>query len=223
MDFNPINPAQSVVAQAKNNMGQLAPTLLLDRRGGRASWAGTFPLSADQLMAGERGPKATERIRCMVWLHNLLKKRGGGMKTEELRQLAHEQDHSKTTLYDARAALGITTKRIGLDLYWILPAQDHASLDNAISFENFRDENHSNSEHVGDDENLCPTQEPLTLSNFGNVKNSGNPGNFRNAVISSFPPLAPDELPLYSHSTLSSRSSDDSKDSGVPEFSLGHT
>ena len=132
---NPLNPAQRVLANVKNNDAPLQPSLILqlhhpeaEGQRLRLEWLGEHPWSADQLLrAAMRPPRVSVQVeRAKAFLTEFLK--DGPRSAREISPAGREQNLGETVLRRARNCLKIKLRRLwagGLRLsYWMLPGQE---------------------------------------------------------------------------------------------------
>ena len=131
---DPAEPARRVLAQVKNNLGPLQPSLTFALEGEvgappRLNWLGTSPLTAEELVAGgEAGaaaPASSPRDRACDFLTEFLE--DGPRTSREIWEAARQQGLTERTLYRARQELQVQVqlvqdkaKRVN---YWLLPGQ----------------------------------------------------------------------------------------------------
>ncbi len=130
---DPESPDYSIIAQAKANLAGIQTSLRFYRGEGGFQWAGTSPLSADDLMGPERGPQAIELLRAQRWLDQFLQERGGQASADLIVDTAkHDEDISKTTLYRARDRLYIRSEPENGIRLWILPKSRIKGITNVL-------------------------------------------------------------------------------------------
>jgi hypothetical protein len=129
---DPREPAHSVMAQVKNNLGPPQPSLAyaVARQEGALptlTWLGPCDLTADQLLARAAHPRRlpTPRERACDFLAGVLE--GGPRTSREIWELAQGQGLSERTLQRARQELGARPVRVWVEgkllSYWLLPGQ----------------------------------------------------------------------------------------------------
>jgi hypothetical protein len=126
---DPLDPRQCVLAQVKNNLAPLQPSLAYSVQATppgppRLSWLGVSPWTADQLVAGPGRGQA--RVRARAFLLSALQ--DGPRPAREVWALAQKQGLSQRTLRRARGELSIRAVRVvheGVQQsYWLLPGQE---------------------------------------------------------------------------------------------------
>jgi hypothetical protein len=127
---DPQTPGQCVLAQVRNSLGPLQPSLayrLSSSDGGlpAVEWLGTSPVSADELLGG-RPRRERPRDRAIDFLEQFLA--DGPRSSRELWQAAQKAGLTARTLNRAKRRLGIRCRRIyekGQPVsYWLLQGQE---------------------------------------------------------------------------------------------------
>jgi hypothetical protein len=129
---DPHDPLRSVMAQVKNNLGPLQPSLAYRIQAQPGSepvieWLGESPLSADQLLAaaGLKPALPGPRDRARDFLFAFLD--AGPRTTLDIWQAAQELGHSQRTLRRVRRQMKIRSQTVTLNgrvlTYWLLPGQ----------------------------------------------------------------------------------------------------
>jgi hypothetical protein len=108
--------ARRVLAQVKNNLAPLQPSLAYDVRAEEGApptiaWLGPSPWSADELLAAAAaGPPSPERERACLFLGGILA--DGPRPTREVWLAAQKERLSKRTLRRAKKDLNVLSKRV---------------------------------------------------------------------------------------------------------------
>jgi hypothetical protein len=125
-------PARRVLAQVKNNLGLLQPSLAFEvaQAEGRAptlSWLGPVAGTAEELVGAARrhGPVPVKRKAAVAFLTELLS--GGPVKVGDVWERVLKEGRSPKTVRNARDELGIRSRTVREDgrnvTYWLLPGQ----------------------------------------------------------------------------------------------------
>jgi hypothetical protein len=128
---DPHNPDRRVLAQVKNNLAPLQPSLTYtvhsqDLAAPTLSWLDPCPSTADELLAGARRPApASPRDRARDFLASFLQ--DGPQTSRAIWDSAREQGLAERTLNRAKRELDIRSLRVCEDgkpiSYWLLPGQ----------------------------------------------------------------------------------------------------
>ena len=128
---HPDDPTIHVLAQTKNNLGPLAPSLAFrivsDTNGPFIDWLGRVDLSADELYAGSDPVGKRPRERAVEWLRAELE--NGPRPAAELYAAATAVGIAGRTLDRAKQAAGVVSRRVqqGADRSWIWSNPDSAA------------------------------------------------------------------------------------------------
>jgi hypothetical protein len=127
---DPLVPGRCVLAQVRNSLAALQPSLAYRITGADGAlptveWLGTSPLSADELVGGARR-EHQPRDQAATFLEQFLA--AGPRTSREIWQAAQKAGLSARTLQRAKAALGIRCQRTYVDgqpvSYWLLAGQE---------------------------------------------------------------------------------------------------
>jgi hypothetical protein len=129
---DPAEPERCLLAQVKNNLAPLQPTLtyVVDAPGtakARVKWLGASPWTADQVLA--TAAKSAPQIRLVELAGEFLLEalKGGPRTSRELWPMAQARGLRARTLRRAKLALDISSVRVWADgkrlSYWMLPGQ----------------------------------------------------------------------------------------------------
>lgn len=105
-----------VLAHDKSNVGPRQPSLSLKTVASdidgfpRAYWLGEVGSSADDLLVGRRREPLVEQ--CRTWLRELMET-DGPLAADDVLRLAKDEGFGRTTVYEARKLLGVTTDSLG--------------------------------------------------------------------------------------------------------------
>jgi putative DNA primase/helicase len=129
---DPHDPRRCILAEIKNNLAPPQPSLVctISTQEGApptVTWAGTSPLTADQVLAASgHGPLPDwPRSRAGDFLERFL--RDGPRTSREVWEAAQEEGHAERTLIRAKEDLDIRSQRVYTPdqrlSYWLLPDQ----------------------------------------------------------------------------------------------------
>lgn len=127
---HPTNEGERVVMCIKNNLELYPPALAFELEDGRFVWKGESALTADALLAPEKGDEERSALDdAKGFLRELLA--AGPVAAEEVRREANSAGVAEPTLKRAKAALGVQARRRqdgfgGAKGYWewVLPPQE---------------------------------------------------------------------------------------------------
>lgn len=128
---DPLTPGQCVLAQVRNSLAPLQPSLAYrlsssDGNPPTVEWLGTSPVSADDLLGGAPRPQRRPGDRAIDFLLQFLA--GGPRSARAIWQAAQKAGLSARTLQRAKRRLGIRCRRIHENgqpvRYWLLRDQE---------------------------------------------------------------------------------------------------
>ena len=130
---DPENAEQSILAQVKNNLGPMQPSLAFEMQTGEAgqpvvTWLGPSSWTADQLLlaAGHPPLPSGARAEARDFLADLLS--DGPKTSREIWEAANERGLSERTINRAKQDMQIRSSRIWLGRkqisYWLLKGQE---------------------------------------------------------------------------------------------------
>jgi hypothetical protein len=128
---DPKDPSQLVMAQVRNSLAELQPSLSYrivgsDTSTARVEWLGRNPHSANELLSGKSRQEGRPRDQAVAFLEQLLA--SGPRTSVEIWQAAVKAGHSKRTLERAKRGMDIRCRRVQVDRqqvsYWLREDQE---------------------------------------------------------------------------------------------------
>ena len=111
-------PNLRAVVQIKNNLAEFGHPKAFSLSENGFSWLGDYEITADEVLGGI-APKANKSEQAKQLLRDLAET-SNAMQSNEIFDLAEEQNISKRTLENAKRELGIRAKKINNTWYWEL-------------------------------------------------------------------------------------------------------
>jgi len=111
-------PNLRAVVQIKNNLAEFGHPKAFSLSENGFSWLGDYEITADEVLGGI-APKANKSEQAKQLLRDLAET-NNAMQSNEIFDLAEEQNISKRTLENAKRELGIRAKKINNTWYWEL-------------------------------------------------------------------------------------------------------
>lgn len=120
---HPDDEKKRVLSCAKNNIGELPPSLACEISEGKFLWKGEVDLKANDLLDQTKGNNISALDEGKDWLFDLLYEEGP-MAAKEVISQAKEVGISQATLRRAREALGVKPTKTKERWVWTLPKGD---------------------------------------------------------------------------------------------------
>ena len=117
------DPDHRVMAQSKNNLARLGPSILFSVSDGAVEFIDTIDITADQLVKaiGSGNPRETKQATAVRELPIILA--NGPVAQREIMEMMRAEGISQRTVELAKARLPITSVRIGGRSYWQIDAR----------------------------------------------------------------------------------------------------
>ena len=111
-------PDKRAMVQIKNNLAAFGHSKAFELSEDGFRWSGDYEITADEVLGGI-APKVNKQDRATALLKELMKDRRI-IPSNEIFEMAREEDISKRTLENAKQSLGIKAKKINDTWYWVL-------------------------------------------------------------------------------------------------------
>lgn len=111
-------PDKRAMVQIKNNLAAFGHSKAFELSEDGFNWIGDYEITADEVLGGI-APKVNKQDRATDLLKELMKDRRI-IPSNEIFEMAREEDISKRTLENAKQSLGIKAKKINDTWYWVL-------------------------------------------------------------------------------------------------------
>ncbi|MBQ6096074.1 MAG: AAA family ATPase [Lachnospiraceae bacterium] len=111
-------PDKRAMVQIKNNLAAFGHSKAFELSEDGFRWIGDYEITADEVLGGV-APKVNKQDRATDLLKELMKDRRI-IPSNEIFEMAREEDISKRTLENAKQSLGIKAKKINDTWYWVL-------------------------------------------------------------------------------------------------------
>ena len=111
-------PNLRAMVQIKNNLAAFGHSKAFELSEDGFNWIGDYEITADEVLGGI-APKVNKQDRATDLLKELMKDRRI-IPSNEIFEMAREEDISKRTLENAKQSLGIKAKKINDTWYWVL-------------------------------------------------------------------------------------------------------
>ena len=111
-------PDKRAMVQIKNNLAAFGHSKAFELSEDGFRWIGDYEITADEVLGGV-APKVNKQDRATALLKELMKDRRI-IPSNEIFEMAREEDISKRTLENAKQSLGIKAKKINDTWYWVL-------------------------------------------------------------------------------------------------------
>src|SRR5262249_46530480 len=110
IEQHPVDKDKAFLCQDKSNMGPLGRTQVFSKAEGQFQWDGVSRLTHNDLAGGNRGPDPQTFLEAFCWLEQRLEG-DRAWHAADILQMAQEQGYKRDTVYRAKKALGVISKK----------------------------------------------------------------------------------------------------------------